>query len=180
MTTTGTYTTAQVNAAKRVIKNAAKIHPAKPQLHAAWTEDGQQCFMDGFRGFRLAEAMPLEVTWTVHVGKPLDLNLSKYIDAAKESNTWSFNLPTLASVKAHIKAVKAERKAEGVPLDMAIRYDLGDDLPRVNAQYLVDLLEILPDAKKAWLDPHRHLLCPIYVSTGTGDAVLMPVHKKTK
>lgn len=180
MTMTGTYTTTQVNAAKRVIKNAAKTHPEKPQLHATWTEDGQQCFTDGFRGFRLAEALPLEVTWIVRVGKPLDLNLSKFIDAAKEANTWSFNLPNLKTVKAHIKAVKAERKEEGIPLDTAIPYDLGDDLPQVNAQYLVDLLEILPDAKQAWLDPHRHLLCPIYVSTGTGDAILMPVYKKTK
>ena len=180
MTKTGTYTTAQANAAKRVIKNATRIHPNRPQLHAAWTEDGKQCFMDGFRGFRLTDHLPLDVVWTVHTGKHLELSVSTHIDTAKEANTRSFTLPTLASVKAHIKAVKAERKAEGIPLDMAIPYDLGDDLPCVNAQYLVDLLEILPDAKKAWLDPHYPLLCPIYVSTGTGDAILMPIRKMTK
>lgn len=176
MAKTTTYTTAQLNAAKRVIKSAERYHLNRPQIHGAWSEDGKQCFMDGFRCFRLFDALPLDQVLTTEPGDR-DLRVSRFIDAAHEANHERLILPTLKYVKDYIKDVKATRREQALTLSAPIPYDFGDDLPLVNAQYLVDMLELIPDAKQAWLDPDHPTTCPIYISTGIGEAILMPIRK---
>jgi hypothetical protein len=56
------------------------------------------------------------------------------------------------------------------------RYDFGYGLPMVNAKYLIDMIEALPDAQ-AYYNPEHALCNPIYFDGGEDDGILLPVRK---
>ena len=61
-------------------------------------------------------------------------------------------------------------------------YDFGDDLPMVNAAFLKDIMDILPDAKayatnNPWRGEKRVETSGIIFRSEAGDALLLPVRK---
>lgn len=124
-----------LSAAKRILKAAQKT--PRPALHKAFYNDGLQCICDGFRGVQLKTALPLE-----KLSADIEtLNLTKFIDDAKQNNDIVLELPELKALKTYIKLCKAESKQD------FYNYDFGPGLPFVNAEFLADLLEILPGCK---------------------------------
>lgn len=59
-------------------------------------------------------------------------------------------------------------------------YDLGDEFPVVNARYLRDALEMLPDGKVYCENNSQRMIRPVYVKSGDGMAVILPIRRDRK
>lgn len=153
-------------AAERVIKNA-KYH-IHEELHGAWIDSkNMQCICDGFQAYRLREALPLETI--PEKLQPIDL------DRIITTNLGDvLNLPTVPELKAYIKTEKARKKA--IKEKSAPLWDFGEALPAVNAEYLLNALELLPGAV-ATASKQRPTLRAIYLKSEYGDGALLPVRK---
>mgnify|MGYP003301979745 CR=1 FL=1 len=153
-------------AAERVIKSAKSTQ--REALHGSWIDSkGLQCICDGFQAYRLREALPLETI----PEKETPLDLSRII---AENRGDLLTLPPVPELKAHIKAEKARKKAQKDKTAPA--WDFGEELPQVNAEYLLNALELLPDAI-AIASRERPTLRAIYFKSEHGDGILLPVRK---
>lgn len=158
-------------AAERVIKSA-KAQQQREALWGAWEDkNGAQYICDGFRLVKLFEALPLE---KIREGvQPIDA--ARIIPADKNARGAVLELPTVGELKAYIKEEKALKKA--VKDKSGVLYDFGADLPAVNAQYLLDMLEVLPGCT-ARAAAQRPALNQIYFESGDGCGVLLPVKRR--
>lgn len=128
-----------LSAAKRILKTAQKT--PRPALHKAFYNNGLQCICDGYRGAQLKKPLPLEEL-------PADaetINFSRFLDDAKKNNDIILELPELGALKTYIKLEKFKNKV--AKTKDIIYYDFGPGLPLANAEFLIDLLEILPGCK---------------------------------
>lgn len=159
-----------------ILQASKKDRPYNAALHYAWTDAaGRQCVCDGFRAFRLAEALPLEPR-PEDAGDPIKLD---QIMPANIDGWQSFPLPSIADVKAFIAAERA--KFTGKRKGFSPLWDFGRGLPSVNARYLIDLLAVFPDAAEAFVKPgYEAPMSAIYVRTERGDAMLLPVRDNAK
>jgi hypothetical protein len=158
----------RTKAAERVIKSAKSYQAAHECFHGAWIDSaGRQCLCDSFQAYRLREALPLE-TLPEKIS-PIDLNriISKNLGATLE-------LPDVGTLRAFIKTEKARKKA--AKDKSLIIYDFGEGLPAVNAEYLLNALEILPGCT-ATASRENSQLRAIYFESPDGDGILMPVRK---
>lgn len=157
--------TSAVNAAKRVLKAAQKT--PRVALHKAFYNDGLQCICDGFRGVQFKNALPLD-----ELGDDVEpINFASLIDNAKQNNDIILDLPELKALKTYIKLCKAENK------NAAYTYDFGPGLPLVNAEFLADLLELLPGCK-AYTRQNKTSVAPLYFECDAGRGILCPVRPK--
>lgn len=157
-------------AAERVIKSA--MQDSRPALRGSWNDsNGAQYICDGFRLLKLLEPLPLEkIPEDV---QPIDA--ARIIPTDKNARGAVLELPSIAELKAYIKEEKARKKAikdKSAPL-----YDFGAELPAVNAQYLLDMLEVLPGCT-ARATAERPKLRGIYFESVHGCGVLLPVRKE--
>lgn len=159
---------ARFRAMERIIKRAKKDN--RPALHGAWIENGLQYVCDSFRLVRISEPLELPAI-PVNV---LPIDAERIIKPASKNEGARLELPDPAELRAHIKAEKAKTKGQRGARPPF--WDFGDDLPRVNAQYLLDMLEIFPDSV-AICSKSRPLLNAIYFESASGAGVLLPVRK---
>ncbi|MBQ8708551.1 MAG: hypothetical protein IJ523_10730 [Succinivibrionaceae bacterium] len=164
--------------ATRTIKamlDGMKKHDARTSLHYAWTdEQGRQCVCDGYRAYRLTEHLPLEPR-PENAGKPIDLG--KIVPDISSGVYAAVPLPSISELRAYITVERAKIAHIPAKRRPGIYYDLGDGAPIVNAQYLLDLLAVFPDAAVIFyniMSTKRH--APLVVRTERGDGVLLPCH----
>lgn len=161
----------QGNATKAIVSmlDGAKKCGTRRALHYAWMDaNGRQCVCDGYRAFRLTEALPLEER-PDDVGDPM--NLDKAFPNLNDYATMP--LPSVQEVKAHIALERAEygrRYSKEAPKV----WDFGEYKPAVNSRYLLDLLTVLPDATEIYYKPSS-LVAPLYAKGERGEALLFPV-----
>ena len=157
------------SAAAVIAKMLKYADTSRPVLCYAWLDSaGRQCTLDGYRAYRLYQALDLPP-------KPADLDpidLDKIFPAVHQGERLDGILipaPDRAAVKAFIDLQRAESGKKAGAL-----YQFGPGLPVVNAVYLLDLLDVLPDAK-LYISANAPLVSPIYASGAAGDALLLPV-----
>ena len=161
----------EANAARTIsaLLKANKKDSGRTALHYAWIDGkGRQCVCDGFRAFRLNEALPLEER-PADAGDPL--NLDKVVPDIRNGYA-AVALPSAKEVKAFIAL---ERAAKGRKVSLV--WDFGKGKPAVNAAYLLDLLNVLPDATEIYCGGP---FAPLYAKSARGDAVLLPVRSEAK
>ncbi len=152
-----------------MLKECKKSSKFRKTMHYAWTDkDGRQCICDGCRAFRLNEALPLEER-PADAGDPL--NLDKIFPDISTEYT-AIPLPSAKEVKAFIALERAAKGRKEI-----LRWDFGKGKPVVNASYLLDLLNILPDAKEIY---YKNLVAPLYAKSERGDAILLPIRLAEK
>lgn len=148
----------------------------RPVFQFPWYDkENRQCLCDGFRAFRLVEHLALPKR-PDDVGNGIDLNMV-FPDM---KNYQALKLPTPSELKAYISTEKAKHGRKYVPI-----WDFGEDLPLVNAQYLLDLMVVIPDAEVILYNP-VNLIAPLYVHGRPNadhpslwdEAILLPVRKK--
>jgi hypothetical protein len=155
------------NAVKRFIKGCPD---ARPDFQGVWYDvEGRQCMCDGYHAIRLVN--PVEGFNAV---KGMDLDKVFPNDAMIECE---LPMPTPGEVK--IKSIPAT----SYPYNRKI-YDFGDGLPAVDAKFLKNIMDCLPDAKVyATNNPYRGdkrvEISPVLFRSEKGDAILLPVRKKT-
>ena len=161
----------EANAARTIsaLLKANKKDSGRTALHYAWIDGkGRQCVCDGFRAFRLNEALPLEER-PADAGDPL--NLDKVVPDIRKGYA-AVALPSAKEVKAFIALERAAKGRKVSPV-----WDFGKGKPAVNAAYLLDLLNVLPDAAEIYCGGP---FSPLYAKSERGDAVLLPVRAEAK
>ena len=154
-------------AMQAVIKGVPEYRPNLKGYFMSGENNDILTVCDGFRIIR--SFVPLDVGELV---KGVDVN--SIMDAAKNESIEALELPTLNELKAFIKLKKAEqntRKAKDVI------YDFGENLPAVNAGYLLDILTAFPEAKAYKKAGDIGTVSAIYFVADNGDAVLLPIRR---
>ena len=151
----------------------------RPALAYAWTDDqGRQCACDGFRAYRLKDALPLEAR-PEDAGKPI--NLDNIFHAPVSDPELALELPTVGELKAHIAVETANARAT---LSRAERknftpiWDFGEGKPAVNAGFLLDMLAVMGNDAKAFADTltgKMNALATVWFTSERGDALLLPM-----
>ena len=156
-------------AARRMIRIMVKS--GREDFAGAWAgKDGRQYICSGYHGAALNEPLDLPEI-EAHPA------LEDIILGATCQETAVLSLPTLSKVKAHVKICKAEKRTEGP--EKVVFWDFGPDRPLVNAQYLADMLELLPDAE-AFYQTKTADKGPIYFHSSGGDGILLPVNPRER
>lgn len=164
-------------AASRICDAAVARNSHRTASQGFWIdEEGKQCVCDGFRGFRLNS--PMELTAAPELSADGSrFNLAQVI-APLRKNALRLTLPTVAEVRAQIKTDRAEwaakrhRKGE----TFKASYDFGPGLPSVDANYLIDFLQLFPDGE-AFTSEQKPYITPIYFRSADGEGILCPIRK---
>lgn len=141
------------------LKNSSK------QGGAITTADGSQIIGGAFSAVKLMEPLPVEPA----PGNIPPIDYIYCLDNAAKNNGVKMELPALAELSAHIKAEKANK-------NKYIYYDFGDGLPLVDAQYLYDILVLLPDS--VCIASKEALTRALYFKSEAGEGLLLPCRKK--
>ncbi len=154
------------NAALRVLKNGDSN---RPMTKYAYTDpDGIQWLCDGFRMLRFTEPIALPE-------KPKDLTPFDYQRVWKhkaEDLIMESALPAPADLRAFIKTFKAENKGRMVRGKRArAEFHFGEEYPVYDAEYLLDCIEAVPDAKVAKINRMKSL----YIFGEKTAVLLMPI-----
>lgn len=164
-------------AARRICDAAVARNSHRPAEQGFWIdEEGKQCVCDGYRGFRLNS--PMELTTAPELSADGSrFNLAQII-APLRKNTLRLTLPSITKVRSQIKTDRAEwaakrhRKGE----TFKASYDFGPGLPSVDANYLIDFLQLFPDGE-AFTSEQKPYITPIYFRSADGEGILCPVRK---
>lgn len=157
----------------RIAKNCSSAMAGK--YYGVIHDDEKYCVLDGYRMVRYAAPIDgLE-------DAPCTFDTVKAI-GNKSAYSAALALPTVQEIKAdmkiaklagtdinHIRIIKTGKRLDGC-------YDFGYGLPMVNAKYLIDMIEALPEAI-AYYNPEHALCNPIYFDGGEDDGILLPVRK---
>lgn len=150
-------------AVKRVIAN---VNPAQYRFQGIFPYDGKFVICDGFRMIRLNA----DITSLPHVENDFDV-ASVMRGIATDGET--LTLPGIADLKTFLAEEKVRKKREGAR-HFKLRTWCLDNFIHVNPQYLLDMMQALPDAVA--YRPDRPI-SPIYFRADNGDGILLPVRK---
>lgn len=157
-------------------KNAAAIisrmlkSANREALQSTWTdESGRQCACDGFRAYRLKEALPLPVA----PENAAPINLPAIFDPILRRKNIPIPHTERGDVKAYIEIQRAEHGRHYTP-----EWSFGPGLPTVNAVYLFELLSVFPDAVLYTEEDNE--ISPLYAVSECGDGLLLPLRKAKK
>lgn len=161
----------QYKALERIWNDAvSKNKDRRPACAGTYEAEGYRCLCDGYRAVRISNnsiPMPQEAPKNGET-----FNLEPCFNGI--SNRWKIELPSAAWVKSQIKIKKAEAKARGMRKPNIVinfmNYD--GDLVFFNAQYIVDILEALPEHDTATLGGKYE---PLYMSNKDGEGIVLPV-----
>ena len=161
-----------VAAANRIIKNAESLKrsPILEGMFTNQTRDGSTlyCVCDSFVAIRFNEKPLLPEIDSKYHGQEMQLkNIVKPMDGSKE-----ITLPDIGELKVYIKTHKIKEKNN--PKKVA-DYLLNEELNLwVNPQYLLNVMECLPDCKAY----AANSISPIYIEAENGDGCVCPVKHK--
>ena len=147
----------QINAIKRIINN----NQYRSALQGVFTDsDGRTIAADAYRIIRTLETVPADIP------RADGLDVSKFFN---DPIGYDIILPTIKELQALIK----EQRERGIkPV-----YDFGEDLPMVNAKYLLDMLRIFPDAI-CYRSAENCKNKALFFQSSTGDGLIMPIFKR--
>lgn len=142
---TKTAEKARITACKHILKNTKYV--PKEILKYANTIDGVQYITDGYRLIGLKTFVSVEENPNPATDTDIEWFKRTLSENNINGNETALNLPDKKFLETYIKTKKAERKAEGVKprFASAIRYNFGKGLPMVNAEYLLDMMNIFPN-----------------------------------
>lgn len=162
-----------LSACKRILKTAGRN--ARDTFTRAWMgQDGRQYFCSGFHGVALSS--PLDAPTQDPAEASGHGALEKQITTAP-ADVVPVELPTLATVKTHIKICKASGECEG--RGKVVIWDFGPGIGLVNAQYLADILEALPGSGA--VSAAETDISPFFFRDDEGNAgILLPIDPKDR
>lgn len=154
----------------RILKDATK-----DALQYAWKDsEDRLCACNGFVAIRLKNAK-----FSLPMAEKPAINLDTlFANKDNASRVHDETTPDVADLKAYQKNIIAEYKAkysakgikampDGIP-----HYYKFESGPAVNTKYLIDVLDIIPNAVFEWSASHP--LAAIYASGEAGEALVMP------
>lgn len=156
-----------VSAVKRMVKSA--VAGRNKYLQGMVCQKGLYCVCDSHRILRLKD----DVTSVTHIDNtPATPDLADLMKSAIDNKCEKLDLPSEADVKVYIARCKAAAGNKHT-----YSYQLAENV-YVNPQYLLDMLQALPDCE-CWIDSEKAGKAPIYFVAENGDGVLLPEHPGT-
>lgn len=161
---------------RSVLRGMTNIYKAtksskRDAYKGAWyDEQGRQCICDGYRLARLTTPVESIPNAPENMER---LNPDKMFSPCYEY-TKTLVMPSIKELRQHITEEKARRKVERYKKNESINYDFGPGLPMVNAEFLMDMLNIFDVTEAKW----DYVYTPLYFKGNNGDGVLLPVRKK--
>lgn len=147
-------------ACKAIIKTAQG--GVRECLNGAWIDkEGWQVVCDGMRAVRMKDRIDA-------LPESQGMDMDRIWEGAR-ANKQEMKLPSIGEVKAVIASKKAEGKNKPV-------YDFGEDLPAVDAKFLLDLLKLGLD-DTALISKRAPMISAIYMQGDGVEALLLPVRK---
>lgn len=154
-----TGNTKRLQAAKRILKKGGECRTA---FEFAYTKNGKQYFTDGFRLAILKSPLPLP-----NIPKDEMYPDVAYFDRMINIDNYKIiDTPDISKLQAYIKI----QKANGIK---HIVYSFGEEFTTVDANYLLDMLTIIPNAEIRYTGRKNAL---ILVSDNGDKGLLMPVN----
>jgi len=157
--------TKQLSAAKKIVKRAEKT--SKESLKYAVIQNEKQCLCDNHMAVRLKNpivglpALPEKLEY---------INLDSFVKMP--DNAVELELPDMNKLSAYIKIWKAEHNKKEACL-----FDFGEQKPLIQAEYLFDIMTLIPDASAYVKDGSA--ISMIYFENASGDdGALMPYNPK--
>lgn len=137
----------------------------------AWKEGENQCFSNGFIGVSLSRNH-----FDLPEVEPLVVNLTGLLN--RQHHPEPLELPDLSDLKSRIAIKKAEVKsAKRCGEKVNVYYHFGEDKPMVNAEYLLWVMTILPNAKATY-NISMETISNVYLESEDGRAIICPVRQK--
>lgn len=165
----------QISALKRILK-MGKGEPCYRETqysHIVKDEYGEnkEVYMSPYCLVRLAN--PLDFLGS---NEKLSFNINGIMKNAKNDKN-QLELPNLIKLKAYVKNQKDKWKEKNKKTkDFCCFYDFGNNLPVVNAEFLINIMEALPEATAYSGNNYNYDF--IYFTDGKGnDGVLIPVNR---
>ena len=156
----------QLTVAKRIIKNAKKFCSSET-LHGAWIgKNGYQFVSDSYRVIMFENHLQLpEAEGSERIESIVSKTYPNYDKKLMP--------PSVPDLKAMLTEHKAKHKGERkIP---ALSYVFEDFEIGVNAQYLLDMLEAMPDGKFYMTGG---VISPIYIESDGIKGLLLPIRLK--
>lgn len=160
--TTGTKST--FSAAVKLIKNCPEY------MNGAFIQNEKQYICSGFYAVTFFEQIDLP-----KCTKEVNMDMQKFFTDTSE-NMVELDLPKTEELKQIISILKAEKRIDKSKKHNIPMYDFGDNLPLVNAEYLLNIMQAIEATKIK--SSAINLTRPIYIKGKKGEAVLMPIRKK--
>lgn len=159
----------RLKAAQKIIKSAKTQR--RETFWGAWiASDGLQYICDTYRAARFITPLDLETA----PKNTAQCDITWIFADAKKSDGAQLDLPDRATLKAYIKTEKAARKA--AKDNSGILWDFGENLPALDASFLLDMLEIFPDAT-ATASSMRPECGNVYFTSEAGEGIICPINK---
>jgi len=154
----------QLSAAKRILKTAVQAN--KEALTYAPIQNNKQCVCDGYRAVRLVNP----ITGLPELPENIEyVNLDNIVK--RSSDMTEIELPDIAKLSAYIKTYRAEHgKKASKPM-----FDFGEEYQVVDAEYLLDMLLLIPNAK-AYSVKNKGVSVIYFENEIGDDGVLLPIH----
>ena len=157
----------QLSAAKRILKSAIKTNRAS--LTYAPIQNNKQCLCDGYRAVRLTN--PISGLSELPENIEYAVDLDSIVKRSGDMN--EIELPDAAKLSAYIKTYRAEHgKKASKPM-----FDFGEEYQVVNAEYLLDMLLLIPDAN-AYSVKNKGTSVIYFENEAGDDGVLLPFPPK--
>ena len=166
--------------AEKIVQKLFKNRHTNSVICTGIFEDaGKYCATDGYRFFRFSAPLSSDIP-VISNG----MNTEKAYGDISACSV-ALDLPTAKEIKDTVKLLKSGScrgvldygrfHAVKVGKRINVNYDFGYGLPMVNAEYLLDMLEVFPDCK-AFCAP-GNAIRPVYFVSGDNDGLILPVRK---
>ena len=151
-----------------VIKSASKANLSG--MAGYFLSNGLPTVCDGFRLIR--SKVPF------YIGEPVQgIDAQKIFDGSPREAGTELELPSLGELKSYVKLQKLENSSRSKSdRTKGITYDFGENKPKLNAEYLLDMLTAFPDAKAYYNS--QNIYSAVYFNSETGEGILMPIRKQ--
>lgn len=161
----------QRRALERIAK-ATRKNTARPAMMGTFEQGGARCLCDGYRAIRVtSRAVTMPPNATPDQDEPLDLSrVFKDLESRP-----AVTLPAPGYLRAQIKIAAAEARAQGVKpsrFGAIAKVQAAQGPVYVNAQYLLDMLESVPDYTTATAGS---AYAPLYIAGAEGDAIVLSI-----
>jgi hypothetical protein len=138
-------------------------------------KDGYQYFTSGYHGVALENPIDFPMVDDSFHKCP---GVEQVIHPDSLSKDYAFiDLPTINMIKQHKKLCKAEGRVVQEGKKKFYVWDFGENMPYVNADYLLDVMEALPNCQ-GWYDTKKPNFSPIFVTSDFGTGIIMPIRPK--
>lgn len=166
-----------------VIKSVIKgINNAYPKV--SYIVNGKHYVCNGYQLFEfneICQSVPIGTEKDMASTKPDPQEwYEKFINQAENNKYIELEVPDRTKLSMYIKTKKAKWKTVGNKAKdlKLIEYNFGEGLPAINAEYLLDLIDGIPDGKLYCTNGGRSIYVSPLVMLGSNNrAITMPIRK---